>query len=342
MAMLTMDVFKQDAFSATSLTAFVDKMGYTPQFLFTMQGLFVPTPIRTTAVFIEERSNDAALIQTTPRGAPPPQKGGDLRTVRAFSTRRVAQKSRITADELQNIRAPGSETELKSLEQEVRRRQAKMQGDVDLTMENLCLGAVQGLVADADGSTIYDWAAEFSQAIPGEVDFDLDNASPAAGVLRKRCTAAVRSITRSLKGLGGNGVRVMALCGDDFWDNLIAHQEVRQTYLNYAAAATLRDPVAWEVFNFGGITWTNYRGTDDGTTVAVGAAKAKFFPVNAGIFQMAYAPAETFDFVNTLGQPRYSWIVTDKDRNAWADVEMYSYPLPVCTMPSALYQARYT
>jgi hypothetical protein len=28
--------------------------------------------------------------------------------------------------------------------------------------------------------------------------------------------------------------------------------------------------------------------------------------------------------------------VLDKDRNSWADVEMYSYPLPVCTMPQAL------
>jgi hypothetical protein len=35
-------------------------------------------------------------------------------------------------------------------------------------------------------------------------------------------------------------------------------------------------------------------------------------------------------------------IVPDKDRNMWADVEVYSYPLPVCTMPSALYQAKRT
>jgi hypothetical protein len=44
-------------------------------------------------------------------------------------------------------------------------------------MENMRLGAVQGLLADADGTTIYNWATEFGQTIPAEVDFDLDAAS---------------------------------------------------------------------------------------------------------------------------------------------------------------------
>ena len=340
--MLTMDVFKQDAFSATSLTAAVDKIGYVPSFLGSIAGLFVPVPIRTTSVFIEERENAPALIQTSPRGAPPPQKGGDKGKVRNFNTVRVAQKSRITADELQGIRQFGSETEMKQLQTEIARRQFKMRGDVELTQENMRLGAVQGKVLDADGSTIIDWEVELGQAIPAEVDFDLDNASPASGAVRKKCNAAVRSILTNLKGLGGNGVRVRAICGDNFWDDLTAHNEVRQTYLNYQAAAALREGNAYEEFNYGGITWSNYRGTDDGTTVTVGTDKAKLFPVGAGIFQIAQAPAETFDFVNTPGQPVYSWVVTDKDRNAWADVEMYSYPLHVCTMPSALYRARRT
>jgi hypothetical protein len=343
--MLTMDVFKQDAFSAQSLTASVDKLGFVPNFLGTVPGLFVPPPLgqpRTKDVFIESRGNDAALIQTSPRGAPPSQRGGDRGEARPFKTSRLAKASRITADELQGIRQFGSETELKQLQTEMARRQLLIKNDFDLTKENMRLGAVQGLVKDADGSTIYDWASEFGQTIPAEVDFDLDNASPAAGVLRQKCTAAVRSITRGLKGLGGNSVRIMSICGDDFWDNLIAHQEVRATYLNYQAAAALRDPVAWETFNFGGITWTNYRGTDDGSTVAVPAAKAKFFPVGAGIFQECYAPAERFEFVNTPGQPTYSWVVVDDERDMWADVEVYSYPLYVCTMPQALYRAKYT
>jgi hypothetical protein len=35
-------------------------------------------------------------------------------------------------------------------------------------------------------------------------------------------------------------------------------------------------------------------------------------------------------------------MLIDRDRNEWADVEAYSYPLPVCTMPQALHRARRT
>jgi hypothetical protein len=103
-------------------------------------------------------------------------------------------------------------------------------------------------------------------------------------------------MSRGLKGLGGNGVTFMALCDDTFWDDLIAHPEVRETYLGQQEAAQLRGASAWESFNFGGITWTNYRGTDDdNSTVAIGAGKIKMFPVGAGIFQWAMSPGEQFD-----------------------------------------------
>jgi len=337
-----MDVFKDDAFSATSLITAVDKVGYVPGTLGMIPGLFEPVPVRTESVWIEARSTTAALIQTSPRGTPPNEKKDGDREALPFKTRRLATSSRIMASELFAIREFGSETELKQLAGEVARRQFLMKRDLDLTMENLRLGCIQGLVTDADGSTIYNWATEFSQTIPAEVDFDLDNASPASGVVRKACTAAVRSITKGLKGIGGGAVRVMALCGDNFWDDLTAHPEVRQTYLNYQAAVDLRAPLAYESFNYGGVTFTNYRGTDDGSTVAVGTDKAKFFPVGAGIFQWAMSPGERFEHLGMVGQNFYSAIVTDEKRNSFADVELYSYPLPVCTMPQALYRARRT
>jgi hypothetical protein len=342
--MITMDVFKQDAFSSTSLTAVVDKLGYTPSLLGSIPGLFVPKPVRTTSIFIEERENAPALIQTTSRGAPPKQKGGVKSKVRGFQTVRIAEASRITSSELQGIRAFGSETELKQLQTEIAQRQALLRGDLELTLEYHRLGAVQGKVFDADGTTvIYDWATEFGQAIPAEIDFDLDNANPATGAVRKKCNEVKRSILKALKGLGGNGVGIGALCGDAFWDDLVSHPEVEKTYLATAAASDLRDGfgTAWSMFRYGEITWINYRGSDD-SAVGVGTDKARFFPIGAGIFPVAQSPGESFDFVNTPGLPVYSGIVTDKDRNAWADVELFSYPLFVCTMPSALHRARRT
>jgi hypothetical protein len=139
-----MDAFRADAFSAVTLTVAVDKLGYAPQYLGTVPGLFNDTPVRTTAVWIEERSNAPALIQTTERAAAPKVRGAEQRTARAFRTKTLDEGSRIMADELQGIRAFGSETEMKTLMSEVARRQQLIKNDMELTKENWRLGVIQG------------------------------------------------------------------------------------------------------------------------------------------------------------------------------------------------------
>lgn len=343
--MLTMDVFRQDAFSATSLSASVDKIDYVPEYLGTLNGLFVPDPVRTTSIWIEERTTGAVILPFSPRGSAPHQTGGDLRKARSFDTLRIADGSRITPSELMSIRSFGSEIKLKDLQEEVGRRQFKIkQNNFALTFEYHRFNCVTGAqVMDANGTVLYDWAAEFGQAIPGEVDFDLDNAAPATGAVRKKCYAVRRAMLKGLKGVG-TPRKVVGLCGDNFWDDLTSHPEVEKTFLASAAAADLRNNVGneWSSFTYGNIEFVNYRGTDDGTTLGVNTDKCKFFPVGAGIFRWAMSPGESFEHLGTLGQETYSRIVIDKDRNAWADVEVYSYPLPVCTMPGALHQARRT
>ena len=363
--MLTMDAFRSDAFSAVSLTAAVDKMKFTPQLLGSIPGLFVPKPVRTTAVWIEERENGPVLLQTQPRSAAPKVRGAEQRNARSFVTTAIGEGSRITADELQGIRAFGSETEEKTLMSEVARRQFLIGADHDLTLENYRLGVVtQAKMLDADGSTIYDWAVQFGVTSTGPggsanpvINWDLQNASPASGALRQLANQTRRWILRALKGVGGVDVKVYAMCGDQFWDAFTMHPEIRTTYLNWAAATQLRDDVGriWSAFPYGDILWFNYRSTDDaqpasggvtGTeaTPAVGVAstRASFFPANAGIFQMAFAPAPKFEFVGTPGLERYSWIVMDQERDMWADVETFTYPLAVCTVPAALVTGKRT
>jgi hypothetical protein len=69
----------------------------------------------------------------------------------------------------------------------------------------------------------------------------------------------------------------------------------------------------------------------------------KFVPVNVpGLFECAWAPAETFDFVNTPGKPLYAIPVKDLARNAWQRMELYSYPLHFCTRPAALLRGKNT
>lgn len=340
--MANLDVFKQDAFSTTSLTSTVRKTDYVPRFLGDLK-LFTPKPIRTEIAMIDQQDTVLNVIQTSPRGAAPDRRARDLRKAHSVPTVRIAKTDTIWAHEIQNIRATGSETELMQVQTEVAGRQAALRQDIELTHENMRLGAVQGQVLDADGSVIVDWYQTMGVAQAAEIDFDLDNAAPASGALRKKCTEVIRAAQTAAKGGWTMGTTLYGLCGDAFWDDLVAHPEVEKTYLNTSAAAQRREGVAYESMNYGGITFVNYRGTDDGTSVAIGADKCKFFPAGApGVFEAAWSPAETFDYVNTPGQPLYSMIVPDEKRNQYVDVEVYSYPLFICTRPGMLQRARRT
>lgn len=344
--MATFDVFNSSAFSMVSLSTVVNKNPYKPGYLGSL-GLFTPRPIRTTAAAIEQKDGVLGLIQTTPRGAPIAEGTREKSTILRVDTVRIAKGHTITADEVQNVRAFGTESELQGVQNLVADRLNGPTGliaQVEYTWENMRLGAVQGIVMDADGtSTLHNWYTLTGQAQPSEIDFDLDNASPASGAVRKLCNQVTRGVQRALGSLWMPGSSLIGLCGDAFWDDLTAHSEVRQTYLNYVAAAELRTGNAFGAFSYGGITWVNYRGSDDNSTVAIGTDKVKFVPNNVpGLFEMALAPSESLTYANTPGQALYSMLIMDDKREFWVRPEVYSYPLFVCTRPGALYRGKRT
>jgi len=339
--MASMDIFKGDAFSCLSLTGAVEKIPYQPSYLGTLPGLFAPKPVRTTTVAIEERAGVLSVIQTSERGQSLEQRTSEKRNIRDFRTVRIAKGDRLEASEVQNIRAFGSESELMQVQQEIARRlggPTGLRAEVELTHENMRLGAVQGIVYDADGTTVLrNWFTEFGVEQDEEIDFALGTDGTD---VRRKCTQVVRQTLRALGGVAGTGLQIIGLSSDAFWDDLVGHPKVRDTYLAQQEAKDLRKGVAFESVHFGGIDFVNYRGMDDGTSVSVPANKCKFFPNVPGVFEVAYSPAETFDYVNTPGQPVYSMIVPDEKRNMFVDLEVYSYPLFVCKRPKALQRAK--
>lgn len=342
--MAHMDIFNSDAFGMVELTAAVNKRPHLPSFLGNL-GLFTPKSIRTEVASFEQKAGTLNLIQTSPRGAPLAPRARDPRTMRDLRAPRIATSDSITASELANMRAFGSESELASVQAEVSQRFDNLRSDIALTWENMRLGAVQGIVKDADGSTLYDLYSTFNVTQPSEVDWDLDAASPASGVVRKKCAETVRAAKRA----AGNGwiegrTYLMGLADDTFWDQLIAHSEVRATYLNQAEARDLRLASDFGQVTYGGITFVNYRGTDDNSTVKVPTGTCKFFPVDAApdLWQVVLTPGEFFDTINMPGQPLYALTIPDRDRNAYVQLEMYSYPLFVCTRPLCLQRGRNT
>ncbi len=338
--MPAIDVFKNDAFSMITLTEAVNKMPHIPGRVGRIK-LFQPRGVPTTSVMFEEKDGILYLVNTQPRGAPGQQNQTGKRTARTFKIPHMAVSDRVLADEIQDVRAFGSQNELAGVEMVVNDRMKTMTLSLDATLEHLRMGAVKGIILDADGSTeIYNLFTEFGVSQHAEIDFDLDNAAPASGAVRKKCTQVDRLISGELGALAHNGVH--CLCGDNFWDDLTAHSEIRETYLNQQAAAQLREGIAYEVIRYGGITFENYRGKV-GSVEFIDTDKAHFFPVGVpGLFIENFAPADYMETANTIGLPRYAKIAPDASFQKWVDLEVQSNPLPICTRPKVLIKAKRT
>jgi hypothetical protein len=336
-----MNVFRSDAFSTLSLTQAVARNPYLPIGLGAMD-LFEPEPIKTTAVMIEQYQGKLTIIPTSARGSPPVERVTEKRQARYFGTVRLAHGDTITASELQNVVDFDAPDLLMELQREAARRLSGPTGilsNIEYTKERHRLGAIQGIVLDANDTVIYNWFEEFDITPPSEVVMNLLNAP--AGTLRPLADQIKRGMIRAAQGCYVDGVtKINALCGDEFFDAFTNSADVRTTYLNWLAAATLRESGAFEAFPFYGINWINYRGSDDTTTIAIPTNKAKFFLQDApGLFRVAWSPAESFEWVNKPGLEQYVVPIFDNDRNSWFRQEAYSYPLYICTRPETLFSA---
>lgn len=349
--MASMDIFNNSAFHITTMTAAINRLPVIPSLL--GEGglnLFTPKPRRTKGVWFEERTGRIALVPTSPRGAPLTSQTRDKRTARAVETPRLADSATLTAAEIDGIRAFGSETELQSVQTEVAELQNMLRRNFALTWEHMRLGAVQGKVLDADGSTLYDWFDFWGVDAPDPIDFELDDAEPKPGALYEKCQLARLAMQRGAQGAWTLGTYPVGLCGDEFWIQLVTHPDAQKTFELQANAGSLAAAQTFlegfETFRFGGILFIHYIGTDDGTTVAIAEDECSLFPANApGVFEVALSPGEFFGTVNRPGLPLYSRMVMDPDANgrfdqaAWVKTELYSYPLFYCTAPRMLLNA---
>lgn len=330
-----LDVFKQDAFSVISLTDAINKIPYVPTGL---APLFQTTSVTTLTIGIEQKQGVLTLVPPTPRGGPGTTIDKTKRSLLDIRIPHFERNDAVMADEVQGVRAWGSETELETVQAKIAGRLAEHSQDFEATAEYHRIGAVKGIVTYAD-STELNLFTTFGVSQEAEIDFDLDNANPTAGVLRTKCDQAVRLIAENLGGTPHGVIR--AECGNTFWDNLIAHPEVRATYLNQIAASELRRGTAYGEFEFGGIIWRNYRGAVNGTAF-VHTDKCHIYPTGApGLFRCYYAPADYVETVNTLGQRLYvKQYEMPNGKGIHLDVQMNA--LHICTRPKALLKGKRT
>lgn len=325
--MPTIDPFKADAFTLTEMTAAVAKLPFAPGRIASL-GLFESAGVNTTSVLVDEMTGVLSLVPLSQRGAPatPHQRPG--RASRSFVVPHVAKRRMIMADEVQNVRAFGMDTAetINSVRDQVL---AAMKQEIEATIEWHRVGALKGQILDADGTTvIYNLFTEFglSQITEG---FALTTDTTK---VRNKISLVLKAIEDELGNAPLRGVR--CFCGQNFWDSLIEHKSIKDTYLNSQYAADLRNDPR-ETVTFGGITFERYRGSVGGTAF-VATDEAYAFPEGVpGMFMTRFAPADYVETVNTIGLPIYAKAIVDP-MGKGIEIETQSNPLSICTRPRAV------
>lgn len=323
-----LNIFDNDAFSLSSLTKAINDQPHVPGRIGAL-GLFAEEGISTLTVQVERQGEALSLVPAGQRGAPAPHVTGDKRSMVDFRCLHLPQRATIGADEVQGVRQFGTDSELETVQSVVNKRLAKMRRRLDATIEFQRIGAIKGLILDADGATplldIFERFGLVQQALSMAL-------SDQATELRSKCSEMLDLIETSLGNLSFNGAHV--LCGKEFWRKLIVHKAIKETYLNTQMAASLRgDP--HESFDFGGCVWERYRGSVGGQAF-VGENEAYAVPDGvADLFVTHYGPADYMETVNTIGLPYYAkQELLQMDKGVL--IEAQSNPISLCTRPRSV------
>jgi hypothetical protein len=332
-----LDVFDDadGAFSLMRLTAAINKLPEVPSVIGDL-GVFEEDGVDVRTVAIEKRDETLALVESSPYGGPGEAVADVNRTLIDVRIPHFQRDDAILAEEIQGIRAFGTENTLETIEDRVNTKMARHTRAFDFTMENLRLGAISGQVLDKDGTTVlFDAFGKFGISAPPEIDFALGTAT--TDVLGK-CQQTLDEIEDALEGF--KAPRVFALAGNTFMQELWTHSKVVATYANWQAAVALRNDPRLP-FEYGGISWIRYHTKPKakaarGNTPMIGDTKVRF--VASGVpelFITRFSPADYEETVNTIGLPRYAKQFARPDgKGRHLQVQMNAMCL--CTMPEAL------
>ncbi len=328
--MATLDIFNNDAFSVQSLTKAMNDVPHQPTRIGEL-GWFSEEGINTTSLSIEKMGTTLSLVPAAERGAPGRPVTNDKRQMIPFRTVHLPQRGAVVADEVTNLRAFGSESELEAVQTLVNRKLTKMRRNLDVTIEYQRIGAIKGQVVDADGTTVLlDMFSTFGVSQQThDMKLDVD-----ATKVKMEIVAAKRKIEDALGGLMYRQAR--ALCSASFFDLLVAHPAVEKAYDRWMDGEFLRaDQRDQGGFYFGGVFWEEYRGNVSGQDF-IPAGEAFLVPEGVpDLFVTHYAPADYMETVNTNGLPYYAKQEA-MGFNKGVELESQSNPISINTRPRSV------
>jgi hypothetical protein len=335
-------------FSVMTLTTRLNNVTYRPNFLGSIPGLFSYDGFRGKTLGIEENNGSLSIIQTSERGTAPTQSGNAKRTLRDVSSARIAIEKHVYADEVTGILAssgPDLAPELAALQTPEALINERMEGpfgaraQIELTQEYHRLGAIMGIVLDKDASELFNWYTFFGISAVAAHNTNFAALTADAGTFEAQCAALKRTMVKELKGMPLTTMLPIALCGDNYFDQVYSNKEVvaaRKTRDTGRDPDVFENNQAYSSVKYGGIWWVNYRGTDDGA-VGIHTDKARLLPIGVpGLFQMQFGSPDILNWTNVKGLPVFAFMPSERQTSRQITMEAQSNAVTFCARPRAL------
>jgi len=328
--MASLDIFHNDAFQLTQLTKAIIDIPVNPHRL-AQEGLFKEQGISTTSIMIERIGGGLQLVPTVPRGGVAQSLDREPRKAITLRSVHLPQRDTIMADEVQNVRAFGSESQLDTVQQLVQRQLERMKKNINLTLEHMRVGALKGLVVDADGATVLWNLYDIFGMTRTKIGFNIETANTSVD-LRQKTEDLKYAIEEKLEGKHYSGIRVK--CSRTWFNKFVGHDKMYKAWELYQQGDFARNHPGMN-FLFNGITFEVYAGrTSAGDFFPEGSAWA--YPEGLDdMFLIFYAPGDYMETVNTIGLPYYAkQRVMDFDKGIM--LEAQSNPIVLNTLPEAV------
>jgi len=299
-------------------------------------GLFRGTGIPTTSVRIAKNNGVLSIIPAAPRGANPYLNENETRDVRILPLLHYPIMDRIHGEDVQNVVDWTTGTTMDTITDKVARSMMNIRNKHAITKEWSCMGALKGLIINDDLTTLIDLYTEFG-VTKKTVTIPL---SVSTTDVRSFCMEIVRHIEDNLMGDVSNDVECW--CSSEFFDALIGHKVVKETYLNYVEGQERVGGDVRKGFRYGGILFSEYRAVASDRS----GTPRKFITANYGhafpmgtsdTFEIFYGPPvlNSLNQANVNGQEMFALQTPDpKGRYVELDTEMNI--LPICRRPGVL------
>lgn len=315
-----MDIYR-DYFTRENLLASLATAQYIPRMLGEM-GIFRTLGLTSTTLAIEKLpDNDVMNSAAIGRGAPPKPLMLEKRVVNTFPVASYAWNGAVMADEVLSARAAGTTGAAEVIQDRVNATTAMLRNQADFQHEYLRMAVINS-ATNAFGTAGADQTVAFGL-------------SDTVAVHASIHTQIISRLESALGGLPYSGIDV--LCSDAYWQGLIQSKTIRETYLNTAAASSLRG-IPMDYMDFGNVRWWRYRASGN---IAVTSGEAKAIPRGVpGLFVQAFAPDDTINSVGqgAMGAPYY---LNSRPIDTPAGVKGYqmtlqTHPVMVCTRPECV------